>query len=76
MVNSINEQTGRETYWLHIGERLLTAVRLPPGAIDQEVRWAALDQHERVPLQPPEYTPHEWSRMLHMASVKQYPDKN
>ncbi len=79
MVNSINEATGRETYWLYHSQtnEPLTAVRLPPGASNYEVRWAAIDQHERVPLQPAAYTPFEWSILLQWHStVKQFPGKN
>lgn len=57
------------TYWLYYGTRVLTAVRLPAGAADADVRMAAVQWHDRVPLCYPDFAPFEWRLMLQRADV-------
>lgn len=38
------------TYWLYYANEPLTSVRMPEGSTDQDVRYKALQWHDRVPL--------------------------
>ncbi len=60
----------RVTYWLYYRSVPIYAVRLPPGAVDQDVRSAALQWHERVPLCYPDHNPTEISHMILSSEVR------
>lgn len=60
------------TYWLYLGERLLTSVRAPEGLDDASVRCRALASHQRVPLCMPEFAPFEFSTLILSSEVRIY----
>lgn len=62
-------------YWLYYGSKVLTAVR-GDGLSESKVREIAIDQHDRVPLNPSECTPFEWRLRLVHATVKVFPEGN
>lgn len=55
------------TYWLYKGDRLLTAVRLPPSATLRDVIAKALYWHRQVPLPNEGCAPFEWERKISNA---------
>ena len=57
------------TYWLYYGNEIVTAVRLPAGATDQEVKRHALEQHERVPLCEAFETPSTKANKIRHAQI-------
>lgn len=62
------------TYWLYQGTRVLTAVRLPEGATDEQVRRKALDNEAVLPVghHNRSEAPFEFANRLHRATVRTF----
>lgn len=62
------------TYWLYQGKSVLTAVRLPEGATDQQVILKALDNEEVLPVghHNRNEAPFEFKNRLHRATVRTF----
>ena len=61
------------TFWLYLGNRILTVIRLPAMTPDEEVRKQAILSHRRVPishLDIPMCNPGEFECMLKCSEVK------
>jgi len=62
------------SYWLYYGKRVLTAVRLPEGTSDQDVRRKAIDDEERCPLGhlSGREAPIEFRTKLHNSTIRRF----
>ena len=64
-----------QTYWLYLGNKIVTSVRAPKGTSDGAVRYLALDSHRRNPTvfaDFPNVAPFEQAYRISCAEVKTY----
>ena len=62
----------RKNFWFYIGVNPVFSIRMQVGSTNDEVRVAALDQNERVPLCDAYQSPREVASLILHAEIRTF----